>query len=317
MQHSSSLPGTNPSCPPTSQHGHLHPPALSQHGRRLPSSLITFHHTSPNRTSWLGVRFNQQVRTHAVLCSEPVDTSTITANNTTTLLSVENSECLAFSAFQCFLWQQFWCPFFRQALHTSMSILSAAQPRLDLSHEALPPGDHSGQGSAHQPCSPVSKFTGSTAQPVCSSCFILSAAENQIIWNTALTVSHRGPGPAKLHPAPSTHPPSGVKCPTQGIQKGTDDAPAGPSITPWAQVCQWRWVPDTTQEWAGCCRGLEERGRASALLLAAAGTQDGSEKWALNYSYLQLKKCLSLKTRICYWQALKTSTPSLSVKTKC
>lgn len=36
----------------------------------------------------------------------------------------------------------------------------------------------------------VFAFMGYAGQPACSSCFILSAAENQITWNKALTVSH-------------------------------------------------------------------------------------------------------------------------------
>lgn len=62
---------------------------------------------------------------------------------------------------------------------------------------------------------------------------------------------------------------------------------------------------------AGVCK---ERGRVSAFLPATAKIQGGWEKQVLNCSYLQLKKCLSLKMRICYWQALKTTAPSLSVK---
>lgn len=96
----------------------------------------------------------------------------------------------------------------------------ACQPWLGLSREAPPPEGCAGQHSVHWQASLVSAFTGCAGQPACSSCFILSAAENQITWNTVLMVSHRGPGPAKLHPALSPHPPSGVKCPTQDIQMG-------------------------------------------------------------------------------------------------
>lgn len=149
----------------------------------------------------------------------------------------------------------------------------ARQPWLGLSREAPLPEGRAGQHSVHRQASPVSAFTGCAGQPACSSCFILSAAENQTTWNTVLMVSHRGPGPAKLHPALSPHPPSGVKCPPHKTSKrdipqeicfySPRHHPTGPGLS----------VTESPSshggKGAGCCRGLQGEGTS---VCTAAGS---------------------------------------------
>lgn len=87
-----------------------HPPHSMAISTHLPCHSTTTAFPAPSSRSTtllqielLGLVSDLTNRLNHVQSSEPMDTSAITANNATTLLSVEISECLAFSGFQCFL----------------------------------------------------------------------------------------------------------------------------------------------------------------------------------------------------------------------
>lgn len=155
--------------------------------------------TSLNKISWPDLKFNQRVRLKHTEASylELADTMALTANNAVAFLPGETSERSTFLAFQGFFLKIIFennlneltchCP----TLGTSSPPLA----RLRLPHQARE--QQSAQGLAGQRGSrwrvgSVFAFMGYAGQPACSSCFILSAAENQITWNKALTASHRG-----------------------------------------------------------------------------------------------------------------------------
>lgn len=246
-----------------------------------------------------------------------MDTSAITANNATTLLSAEINECLAFSAFQRFLLKTVLMSVFQTGLshqYVHPACCPATARSLSRSIATMRPF-RAGQHTATM--QPSLQYYGQHSPACLFKLFhsVCSRKSNNLKYS--LYGEPLWPRPCQAPPCTKHTSTFWSEMPHTRHPEGTsprDDTAAGPTISAWAQVCQWGRAPDATREQNGCCRGLQERGRASALLLAAAGTQDGSEKWALNYSYLQLKKCLSLKARICYWQALKTTTPSLSGK---